>query len=139
MIRRSVFSGAPWEQLVGYCRAKRVGSLIFVSGTTAVDERGDLVGPGDLYTQTRYALSKIERALVALGAGLADVVRTRTFLTDIDRFDEFARAHRECFAEISPAASCVEVSRLVAPELLVEIEVDAVLAESLKGDSASPR
>jgi enamine deaminase RidA (YjgF/YER057c/UK114 family) len=104
-----------------------VGSLVFVSGTTAVDEQGRVVGAGNLYAQTRYALQKIERALFALGATLADVVRTRTFVTDIGRFDEFARAHQEFFGGIDPAATCVEVSRLVAAELLVEIEVDAVL------------
>lgn len=127
MTRRSVYSGTPWEPQVGYCRAKRVGSLVFVSGTTAVDERGAVVGSGDLYAQTRYALQKVERALSALGATLADVVRTRTFVTDIGRFEEFARAHQEFFAGIDPTATCVEVSRLVSPELLVEIEVDAVL------------
>jgi enamine deaminase RidA (YjgF/YER057c/UK114 family) len=100
---------------------------VLVSGTTAVDEHGRVVGPGDLHAQARYALQKIERALAELGARLADVVRTRTFLTDIDRFDEFARAHHEFFAGIDPVATCVEVSRLVAPELLVEIEVDALL------------
>lgn len=126
MTRRSVYSGTPWEPLVGYCRAKRVGSLIFVSGTTAVDERGEVVGAEDVYAQAHYALTKIERALAELGATRADVVRTRTFLIDIDRFDDFARAHREFFAEVAPAASCVEVARLVAPGLLIEIEVDAV-------------
>ncbi|HWA75985.1 MAG TPA: RidA family protein [Polyangiaceae bacterium] len=127
MTRRSVYSGTPWEPKVGYSRAKRVGSLVFVSGTTAVDEQGKVVGPGDLYAQTRYAIEKIGRALSALGASLTDVVRTRTFVTDIGRFEEFARAHREFFENIDPVATCVEVSRLVDPELLVEIEVDAVV------------
>lgn len=127
MTRRSVYSGTPWEPRVAYCRAKRVGLLVFVSGTTAVDEHGSVVGSGDLYAQTRYALLKIERALSELGATRAHVVRTRTFVTDIGRFEEFARAHREFFDGIDPTATCVEVSRLVTPELLVEIEVDAVL------------
>jgi enamine deaminase RidA (YjgF/YER057c/UK114 family) len=127
MDRRSVYSGTPWEPRVAYCRAKRVGALVFVSGTVAVDERGDVVGAGDVYAQASFALRRIERALGELGAGLGDVVRTRTFLTDIARFEEFARAHREAFAGVDPAASCVEVSRLVGPEYLVEIEVDAVV------------
>lgn len=128
MNRRSVYSGTAWEPKVAYCRAKRIGDVIVVSGTVAVDERGATVGPGDLYEQSRYALAKIERALRELGAGLRDVVRTRTFLTDISRFDEFARAHREAFEGVDPAATCVEVAALVAPDLLVEIEVDAIVA-----------
>lgn len=127
MTRRSVYSGTPWEPRVAYSRAKRVGALVFVAGTVAVDERGEPVGPGNVYEQTRYAIRKIERALRELGAELRDVVRTRTFLTDINGFEEFARAHREAFEGIDPAATCVEVRRLVAPDLLVEIEVDAVL------------
>lgn len=107
-----------------------MGDFVFVSGTTAVDEQGSVVGRGDLYAQTRYALEKIERALVALGATLKDVVRTRSFVTDITRFDEFARAHREFFANIDPVATCIEVARLVDRELLVEIEVDALLEPS---------
>jgi enamine deaminase RidA (YjgF/YER057c/UK114 family) len=127
MATRSVYTGTPWEAKVAYCRAKRVGSLVFVSGTVAVDETGAPVGAGDVYSQTRYAIQKIERALGELGAELRHVVRTRTFITDIGRFDEFARAHGEAFRGIDPTATCVEVSRLVAPELLVEIEVDAVV------------
>jgi enamine deaminase RidA (YjgF/YER057c/UK114 family) len=127
MTIKNVYSGAPWEAKVAYCRAKRVGSLVFVSGTVAVDGAGCAVGAGDVYEQARYAIGKIERALQELGASLGDVVRTRTFLTDISRFDEFARAHGEAFRGIDPAATCVEVARLVSPELLVEIEVDAVV------------
>lgn len=122
-----MYSGSPWEQRVAYCRAKRVGNIIAVSGTVAVDEHGTAVAPGDLYAQTRYALEKIGRALGELGAGLGDVVRTRSFLTDLSRFDEFARAHRETFEGIDPAATAVEVSRLVSPEYVVEIEVDAIV------------
>lgn len=124
--RRRAYSGTAWEPRVAYCRAIRVGDVIAVSGTVAVDENGNVVG-ANTYEQTRYALRKIERALRELGAGLPDVVRTRTYLTDISTFDEFARAHREAFTGIDPAATCVEVTRLVAPECLVEIEVDAVL------------
>jgi len=127
MRSRNVYSGTPWETNVAYCRAKRVGDSVLVSGTVAVDAEGRAVAPGDVYEQTRYALKKIERALSELGATLRDVVRTRTFLVDIERFEEFGRAHREAFEGVDPAATCVEVSRLVAPELVVEIEVDAIV------------
>jgi enamine deaminase RidA (YjgF/YER057c/UK114 family) len=130
MNRRSVYSGTPWEPKVAYCRAKRAGNTIVVSGTVAVDETGRVVGAGDVYAQASYAIRKIERALRELGATLQDVVRTRTFLTDISRFEEFARAHKDAFQGIDPAATCVEVTRLVAPELLVEIEVDAIAADN---------
>jgi enamine deaminase RidA (YjgF/YER057c/UK114 family) len=128
MLRKTVYSGTPWEPQVAYCRAKRVGNIISVSGTVAADDQGRVVGK-DTYEQTRYALQKIERALRELGAGLPDVVRTRTYLTDISTFDGFARAHREAFAGIDPAATCVEVSRLVSPELLVEVEADAIVTD----------
>jgi enamine deaminase RidA (YjgF/YER057c/UK114 family) len=127
MIRRNVYSGSPWEAKVAYCRAKRVGENVFVSGTVAVDPEGKPVAPGDVYEQTRYALQKIARALSELGASLRDVVRTRTFVVDIDQFEHFARAHREAFEGVDPVATCVEVSRLVSPEYLIEIEVDAVV------------
>jgi enamine deaminase RidA (YjgF/YER057c/UK114 family) len=126
---RNVYTGTPWEEKVAYCRAKRVGQLIFVSGTVAVDSDGAPVGAGDVYAQTSFAIRKIELALRELGAGLKDVVRTRTFITDIGRFDDFARAHGEAFRGIDPTATCVEVARLVSAELLVEIEVDAVVSE----------
>ena len=127
MNRKNVYTGAPWEPRVAYCRAKRVGTTIVVSGTAAVDEAGKTVGPGDMYAQTKYVLGKIERALGELGAGLRDVIRTRTFVTDMSRFDEFARAHKESFEGIDPAATLVQVSQLVTPDLLVEIEVDAIV------------
>lgn len=127
MTRQNVYSGTPWEPKVAYCRAKRVGQTIVVSGTVAVDESGAVVAPGDMYAQTAYAIRKIERALKELGAGLEDVVRTRTFVTDIARFEEFARAHQEAFAGIDPAATCVQVSALVSPALVVEIEADAIV------------
>lgn len=129
MHRQNVYTGTPWEQKVAYCRAKRVGNFIAVSGTVAVDEKGNVVGDGDMYEQARYALAKIRKALVELGADLADVVRTRTFVTDVSEFEDFARAHREAFAGIDPVATCVEVQRLVSPELLVEIEVDAIVEQ----------
>lgn len=128
MPRRAIYSGTPWEPRVAYCRALRVGNSIAVSGTVAVDEHGKVVG-ANTYEQTKFALQKIERALRELGAGLSDVVRTRTYLTDISTFDDFARAHREAFASIDPAATCVEVTRLVTSGLLVEIEVDAIVDE----------
>jgi enamine deaminase RidA (YjgF/YER057c/UK114 family) len=126
--RQNVYTGTPWEPKVAYCRAKRVGNTIVVSGTVAADENGATVAPNDMYEQTRYAIRKIERAIRELGADLSHVVRTRTFVTDISRFEEFARAHQEAFRGIDPAATCVEVSRLVSPDLVVEIEVDAIIA-----------
>lgn len=127
--RRSVYSGSPWEEKVAYCRARRVGNFIAVSGTVAVGEDGRAVAPGDVYAQALYALRKIEKALVELGSGLRDVVRTRTFLTDLSRFEDFARAHREVFSGIDPAATAVEVSALVAPDFVVEIEADAIVSD----------
>lgn len=123
--RLNVYSGAPWEGAVAYCRATRVGPWVLVAGTTAVDDAGAPVAAGDVAGQTAFILAKIDRALAACGATLADVVRTRAFVTDIARFDEFAAAHREAFAGIDPVATCVEVQRLVDPALVVEIEVDA--------------
>jgi enamine deaminase RidA (YjgF/YER057c/UK114 family) len=127
--RRSVYSGTAWEPAVAFCRAKRVGDVIAVSGTVAADEDGKAVAPGDMYAQTLFVLRKIERALSQLDAGLRHVVRTRAFLTDMGRFEDFARAHREVFAGIDPAASAVEVSRLVGPEYVVEIEADAIVGD----------
>jgi enamine deaminase RidA (YjgF/YER057c/UK114 family) len=126
---RRVHSGTPWESEVAYCRARRVGAWILISGTCAVDENGATVAPGQLFDQACYALAKIERALVELGATMADVVRTRTYVTDISQFAEFARAHRQYFLGIDPTATCVEVSHLIAPDLVVEIEVDAWLGQ----------
>lgn len=120
-------SGAEWEDKVGYSRAVRAGNHIYISGTTAVDKTGDIVGKGDIYLQTKQCILNIEKALKKAGASLEDVVRTRTFITDIDRWEEFGKAHQEFFGEIKPAATLVEVSKLIHPDLLVEIEVDAVL------------
>ena len=137
MLSRNVYSGSPWEAKVAYCRAKRVGDSVFVSGTVAVDPDGNPVAPGALYEQTRYALQKIERALLELGASLRDVVRTRTFLVDIADFEHFARAHREAFEGVDPVATCVQVARLVAPEYVVEIEVDALVGAGASALSPS--
>ena len=122
-----ISSGTTWEKKFGYSRAVRVGNLIFVAGTTAVDENGTVFGPGDPGAQARFIFQKIGRALTEAGASLADVVRVRTFVTDISRWEDVARVQGEMFSEIRPAATLVEVSALVKPELLVEIEVDAVI------------
>ena len=124
-----VYSGSAWEKQVAYSRARRVGRLVFVAGTTATAADGSVVGPGDVFRQAEHALARIAAALAACGAALADVVRTRTFLTDVSRFDEFARAHRAAFQGIDPVATCVEVRALVRPDLLVEIEADAVVPD----------
>lgn len=124
---KNVYTGRPWEVKAAYCRAKRIGNAIVVSGTVAVDEAGNVIGPGDLHRQTQACLQRIRVALQQLGADLSDVVRTRAFVTDITRFDEYARAHREAFEGVDPAATCVEVARLIRPEFLVEVEVDAMV------------
>lgn len=125
--RQNISSGAPWESIVGYSRAVRISNHVWVSGTTATDENGNVVGVGDAAAQTRYALQKIGRALEVAGVSFADVVRTRTFVTDISQWEAIGRVHGEFFAEIRPAATMVEVSKLIDPAHLVEIEVDAFL------------
>jgi len=111
---------------MGYCRAVRAGSIVAVSGSAAVDENGELVGPGDMYAQTRQCIKVIERALEEAGCSLADVVRTRTYVTDISQWEAVARAHSAAFGDAPPACTMVEVSQLIDPAMLVEIEADAV-------------
>jgi enamine deaminase RidA (YjgF/YER057c/UK114 family) len=125
--RQRFSTGTKWEPLVGYSRAVRVGTRIYVTGTTATDERGEIVGEADAYAQAAQAIRNVERALKGLGAGLEHVVRTRMFVTDISRWEEFGRAHGEFFGEIMPATTMVEVSRLIDPRMLFEIEADAEL------------
>jgi len=126
--RQTYSTGTPWERVVAYSRAVRVGSQVFVSGTTASNSDGTTVAVGNAYEQTVFILRKIEAALAEVGAKMSDVVRTRMFVTDISRWEEIGRAHGEFFTGINPAATMVEVSGLVNPDHLVEIEVDAVVA-----------
>ena len=125
MPRRNISSGTKWEPVVGYSRAVRVGPHVHVAGTTAVDASGALVGPGDAYAQTAFILQKIGRALEEAGASFSHVIRTRMFVTDISRFDEYGRAHGEVFSNIRPASTMVEVKALVDPRMLIEIEAEA--------------
>ncbi len=124
---RRAFSGAPWESSVGYCRALRVGDRVFVTGTAPVDGDGRVAHPGDAYRQTLRCLHIVREALEQVDSAIEHVVRTRMFVTDIGRWEEFGRAHREVFGTHPPATSMVEVSRLIEPEMLIEIEADAIV------------
>jgi len=127
MERTNYSSGAKWEDIVGYSRAVRMGPYIEVTGTVAVNENNQPVGEGDAYAQTRFILSKIEAVLQRAGAGIKDVVRTRMFVTDISRWEEYGRAHGEVFGTIKPCTSMIEVSALIDPSYLIEIEATAIL------------
>jgi len=132
-MRRQLYSsGTSWEPVVGYSRAVRVDNRIWVSGTTSTGSDGAVVGKGDPYAQAKQAIANIERALVSAGAGLADVVRTRIYVTDMAYWQDIGRAHGEAFADIRPASTMVEVSRLIDPDLLVEIEADAVIVDGVE-------
>lgn len=130
MERKTITSGAKWEDLVGYSRATKIGNTIEISGTVASDSSGEVVGENDVYLQTKYILFRLQNVLEQLGASLSDVVRTRIFVTDISKWELVGKAHGEFFSEIKPCTTMVEVSRLIDDKYLVEIEVSAILIDS---------
>jgi enamine deaminase RidA (YjgF/YER057c/UK114 family) len=128
--RLNISSGVKWEDIIGYSRAVKIGNVIEVAGTTALNEEGNLVGPNDPYEQTRFIIAKIEKVLISAGSTLADIVRTRIFTTDISRWEEIGKAHGEFFREIKPASTMVEVSSLINSGMLVEIEATVIIQEN---------
>ena len=128
MERINYSSGAVWEEIVGYSRAVKIGNVIEVTGTVAVDDDNKPVAVGDAYEQAKFIIGKIEKTLARAGASLNDIVRTRMFVTDISRWQEYGKAHGEFFRDVRPVATMVEVTRLISPEMLVEIEVEAIIA-----------
>lgn len=128
-MRQRVYSGSPWEEKAGYCRAMRIGNQIFVAGTAPSDGQGGTFAPGDAYAQTRRCFEIIQAALEELGSDLSDVVRTRLFVTDMSRWEEFAQAHQELFADHPPVNTMVEIPKLINPDMLVEVEVEALVEE----------
>lgn len=127
MKRTNYFSGAKWENIVGYSRAVKIGNVIEVTGTVSVDENNDLIGGNDAYEQAKFIIQKIEKVLQNAGASLKDVVRTRMFVTDISRWEEYGKAHGEFFKDIRPCTTMIEVSKLISPEYLIEIEATAII------------
>lgn len=124
--RRNITTGAPWEDIVGYCRAVQINDTVEISGSVAIDEKGQLVGAGSPYEQSRFIIQKAQRILEPLGFSLADVVRTRIYVTDISQWEKIGRAHGEFFKDIKPATSMVQVCALIGPDYLVEIEFTAI-------------